>query len=143
MTNLWAPNAFLIRHIYSGYYGAPQEISPFMRIGLSAATILSISFVLILAVFGFAGAKVDFFFLSVLCYLVLTVAMISLTVSLSRYRVPVMPFLMIFAAHFLANPDARKAIGVSDTRLRIVLVSSLTLLSLWAYRLPSIILSLW
>ncbi len=143
MTNLWAPNSFLLRHIYSGHYGDPYSISPWVRIGLSTVTILCIGTVLILAAFGMMGAKFEFFEWSIVCCLVCTIGMISLTVSLSRYRVPLMPFLMIFAAYFLTKKDCGEAIRCSETR-KIILGCSVSLLMFfWAYRLPSIVQALW
>lgn len=143
MANLWAPNSFLIRHLYSGHYDDPYAMPIHVRIGLPAITILTIGVVLILAAFGIGGAKIDFFCISVVCYVALTVMMISLTVSLSRYRVPLMPLLTVYAASFIADSSCKMRLRKSEARTNVTYVAVFILLMLWAYRLPSVVLALW
>jgi hypothetical protein len=102
MADLWSPNSFLIRHVRLNIYG---KASRFVIGSISLVATLTYALILVAAVLGLAlhqqgenveeKAALKTYVLSMVAYYIL---LHSLVFGLSRFRLPLMPFLMPFAA---------------------------------------------
>jgi hypothetical protein len=103
MGYLWSPNSYIVRHIYTGKYGDPRVMRPALRLAAIYATLGATALVLLLAVPGFFAARGSFAFSVSAAYVVPYTAMIAITPALSRYRLPIMVFAVVYAACFLSQ----------------------------------------
>jgi hypothetical protein len=93
--DMWNPTSFLLRHYVLGGYG---KVNPVIRNAVSWAAVISYLLVVLLGLIGmlmrWRDSRVWFVALMILFHTSLSVAAFGLT----RFRMPVMPFLILLAA---------------------------------------------
>lgn len=106
MKYLWSPTSFPVRHIFWGRYGYTVQRGPTPPL-LAVACLVMISTVamLSLSIPGFFASRLrqPFAFGLTTAYVSTYLAMITLTPALSRYRLPLMVFAVLYAAFLLAD----------------------------------------
>lgn len=143
LANLFAPNSFLIRHLYAGYYGPVKEIPRPVRYSVVFGTMLWIMLVLGCAVCGLLTAS-NLYFLGIsLIYSACTIGMVLLAVSLSRYRLPLMIFGILYSAKFLSDVTAHRFRFDSPAQSRGLFAVAIVLVALWSIRVPGILAETW
>jgi len=107
--DLWNPTSFLLRHFRLGAYG---DVPPVVEAVISWSAIVSYMAVVVLGALGLVTSRRNPAAWLVLG-LVLTVTVLHAVVfGLTRYRLPVMPFMIIFAAQGLIWLNARVRSGM-------------------------------
>jgi 4-amino-4-deoxy-L-arabinose transferase-like glycosyltransferase len=134
--HFWTLDSFLLRHLRNDWYGkgVPGWVTPLV-------TLLAAGFFAILALTGLAGllTALEFPVLRLgLLLLLQSLFLFGATYALSRYSVPLRPFLAVGAAVLLAGPvtpaERWRALGGAH---RLLTVLALVLLSLnWLRDLP-------
>lgn len=104
LIDLWNPTSFLMRHFVVGAYG---PVSPALRQLASAAAVLSYLLVMALAAAGLWLARRHPAAWLVLAMAALTSAISAVAFGLTRFRLPLLPLLAIFAAHAVVYGVAR------------------------------------
>lgn len=94
LVDMWNPTSFLLRHFELGAYG---PVAPSVRIAISVAAVGSYVGVALLAVVGAAARLHDRRVWLVLALVAYLSAIAALAFGLTRFRIPLMPFLMILA----------------------------------------------
>ena len=106
LADMWNPTSFLVRHLEMGAYGnVPEGIRTF----LIAAAAASYLFVLFFAGLGLIGGRSDRRVWLVVLSLVYFSAISALAFGLTRFRLPVMPLLMLVAGLGLARLRRRES----------------------------------
>ncbi|WP_436717728.1 glycosyltransferase family 39 protein [Roseiconus lacunae] len=111
--DFFAPNSYLIRHLYMGYYGDPLAMKRDVRLAIVITCMTSIIGFLLFGVLGFTAefpalselrstVPGKLFFWHAVVYSILTILMVILAVSMSRYRLPLMVFCVVFTARWAA-----------------------------------------
>ena len=143
MGYLWSPNSFVIRHVYRGKYGSPQSLGAPLRIGVAIAVMSSTALLLLLAIPGFLASRDRLMAALTVSYVLPYTLMITITPALSRYRLPMMIFAILYAACFLA----RGSEGWTTLRQPRVwapcLVVWTALAFAWSARVPQVVSALW
>jgi 4-amino-4-deoxy-L-arabinose transferase-like glycosyltransferase len=143
MGYLWSPNSYVIRHLYIGKYGAPQKIERWQRLLTSYTVMAATALVLLLAIPGAFASRGSFLFYVTTAYVVPYTLMITITPSLSRYRLPLMVFAVLHAACLLGRGGAaprqlaRREVWIPT----LVLWGALAVA--WGVRLPEVVAALW
>ncbi|WP_197455950.1 ArnT family glycosyltransferase [Stieleria neptunia] len=149
-----APNTFLIRHLYMGYYGRPKGMSKSVRLLVVSIAMVSISGLLCLGVLGavrsMPASKPDrwrsnqgrFLLLSV-SYFVLTLLMIIVAVSVSRYRLPVMLACVVFASRSIVGPANESDTKSRSCRKYVVILCLACIVAAWVFRAGTILDAAW
>ncbi|MEZ4214981.1 MAG: glycosyltransferase family 39 protein [Myxococcota bacterium] len=109
LVDMWNPTSFLLRHFELGAYG---PVSPAVRMAASAAAVVSYLAVALLAVVGLAAGLHDRRMWLVLAFVGYLSAVSALAFGLTRFRIPLMPLLMLPAAaalERLVTPRGRAA----------------------------------
>jgi 4-amino-4-deoxy-L-arabinose transferase-like glycosyltransferase len=109
LVDMWNPTSFLLRHFEIGAYGS---VSPTARAVVSVAAVLAYLSVCALAAAGIGGAAADrrvWLLLAIVAYFS---AISALAFGLTRFRLPLMPLLMLPAA----LPLARRARVAGSSR---------------------------
>lgn len=96
LLDLWNPTSFLMRHFLVGGYGS---VSPAVRHLAGAAAVLSYLFLMALAVAGLVLARRRPVAWLVLLMAALTSGISALAFGLTRFRLPLIPLLAVFATH--------------------------------------------
>lgn len=141
---LWSPNSYLLRHIYVHQkYGPPQQMAAPLRLGAVYATLLSTIALSLALVAGLFFSRVGVFHVLTGIYLFAYMGMITLTPSLSRHRLPLMLFAVVFAGAWLAG-----RVSVRDGQQNRVAAAGaaaclIALLVVWAVRLPPLLERVW
>ena len=142
LLDLTNPTSFLLRHARWGLYG---DLSKGSITVLTVLVVVSFVGVALLTVLGLVGTPVwaahrpfasrsrQFFLMLVL----LSLAMHSITFGMSRYRLPLIPLAMPFAA--LAWSRRNDWVRLSKRRWRVVAVLWLVLIAFWARRIPPLL----
>jgi len=113
LIDLWNPTSFLLRHFRLGAYG---DVSPVVEVAISWTAVLSYLAVLLLGALGLVTSRRDPYAWLVLGLLVMVTALHAVVFGLTRYRLPMMPFVMIFAAQGIVWLRARTGGGGSGNR---------------------------
>ena len=124
---LWGPNSFVIRHLRLGIYGKnfatggwPIKIYPPENMALVKAVTLivtlSYSFVIITGLLGMIFHKPSKKSLSLILYIIFSTAIISFLLGMSRYRLKLMPFIIIFSAYGICH--VKEIVKAPDRKLR-------------------------
>ena len=104
LVDMWNPTSFLLRHFELGAYGpVPERVRGFV----SAAAVLSYGAVCLLALVGVVRARSDRRVWLILLFVVYFTSVSALAFGLTRFRLPLMPLLMLLAAIPLVRPTAR------------------------------------
>jgi 4-amino-4-deoxy-L-arabinose transferase-like glycosyltransferase len=101
--DMWNPTSFLLRHFELGAYG---EVSAPVRAAISALAVLSYVAVLALAVVGVGMAVADRRVWLILALALFFSAISALAFGLTRFRLPLLPLLMLLAALPLTRRSA-------------------------------------
>lgn len=147
---LWSPNSFFVRNIYKGdvggkrpKYGRPERMQPLLRVGSVYLVMGATAFAILCLLVGVFAAKDPVIKGLAVTYCGTYCAMITLTPALSRYRLPLMLFAVIYAGAFLA-----RVVRVSDLQGSVPRMYGATLLVggmvlLWVLRLPNVLANVW
>ena len=141
MRDLWSPTSFVIRHIYWNRYGSVERMSPTLRVAVVYGLIAFTMAALLVAVVGLFASRRrhPFVFGLTVAYVVPYLAMISLTIGLTRYRLPLMVFALLYAGYGLAE---RRELGSelrSPGAAVPVLATTATLAALWWGSVPELL----
>lgn len=104
LIDMWNPTSFLLRHFELGAYGPVPEL---VRWFVSGAAVLGYGAVCLLALVGVVRARSDRRVWLILLFVVYFTSVSALAFGLTRFRLPLMPLLMLLAAIPLARPTAR------------------------------------
>jgi len=104
--DLWNPTSFLLRHFQIGAYGPTNRIAEWV---VSWAAVLAYLAIAPLAVAGFVLARRDPRVWLVASLVLYTAAIHAVTFGLTRFRLPLMPFAILLAAH--AIHEAARRVG--------------------------------
>jgi len=104
LVDVWNPTSFLMRHFEVGGYG---PVSPGARHLISAAAVISYLLVMALATVGLFLARGQPEAWLVLLMVALASGISAAAFGLTRFRLPLIPLLAIFAAHALVWVAAR------------------------------------
>lgn len=143
MGYLWSPNSFAIRHLYRGKYGPPERFGAVLRITIASVVMAATAAILLLAIPGFFGSRDALGAAFATAYVLPYSLMITVTPALSRYRLPMMIFAVLYAACFLA--DGRAALERLK-RARVWVPSAILWIALavaWNARVPEVVAALW
>ncbi|HUU82048.1 MAG TPA: glycosyltransferase family 39 protein [Phycisphaerae bacterium] len=99
MWDMWNPTSFLIRHLRLGAYG---PVSPIVEGVITWAAGITYLLVMILGVIGWSRRWWDARAWLVLLLLLFHCAIYAAAFGLTRFRLPLMPFIILFAANGLA-----------------------------------------
>jgi 4-amino-4-deoxy-L-arabinose transferase-like glycosyltransferase len=102
--DLWNPTSFLMRQFRLGAYGT---VHPITETTLSWMAVVSYVLVMVFAVEGAVTTRRDRHTQLVMLLVVMTTAASILTFGLTRFRLPVVPFLALLAAHGMFALSAR------------------------------------
>jgi len=94
--DLWNPTSFLMRQFRLGAYGPAHPITETL---VSWLAIVSYVLVMVFAVEGAVATRRDRHTLFVMSLVLFTTAVSIATFGLTRFRLPMMPFLALLAAH--------------------------------------------
>ncbi len=106
--DLWNPTSFLLRHFRLGAYG---EVSPAIEASVSWAAVLGYLAVAFLGVAGVVLRRRDPRAWLVVALALYVTAIHVVVFGLTRYRLPLMPFAMVFAGVALAWVAERSRAG--------------------------------
>jgi 4-amino-4-deoxy-L-arabinose transferase-like glycosyltransferase len=106
LTDMWNPTSFLVRHLEMGAYG---NVPGGLHVALIVAASGSYLVVMFFAAFGLVTGLADRRIWGVALLLVYFSAISALAFGLTRFRLPVMPLLMLVAAVELARMRQRSA----------------------------------
>jgi hypothetical protein len=116
LADFFTPLSFIVRNLRISNYRSWLETKSARRI-VSIAAVLEVTFVMLTAFWVIVPARGDpvgtRFLLSIMGYFVLT----GLLVSMSRYRVPIVPILIIWSAHAVTG-GARQVLDQRAARWR-------------------------
>ena len=136
LADLWAPASFFVRHVALGRY----DSSPLAALPLRALVVWALVCPLFLIPLGWAGLlaavrdrAARWLFGSVLLYFTAS----GLIVAMSRFRLPMVPFLIVLAAGLLANGVHERARNGRTAALVTALAGAL--LFLWWVDLPEVL----
>ncbi|OGL38623.1 MAG: hypothetical protein A2042_03375 [Candidatus Schekmanbacteria bacterium GWA2_38_11] len=101
LCDFWNPTSFLIRHMRAGYYGVKPGLA-LARV-ITLVTVGSYIGVIIFGIFGFFYSKNDLikvlFLFLIFYYILIHMVMFGM----SRYRLPIEPFIMVYASYAILN----------------------------------------
>jgi len=146
MSYLWAPNSYLLRYLYLAFppgqnwkYGPAERMDPGLRRGVAYASIGSTVVLALGLVLGLFGSRARTAVAMTATYVLAYMGMIALTPSLSRYRLPLMIFAVVWTAALLAR-DSRPGRLRGRPGLAAGAFAALAALAvLWSMRLPAIL----
>lgn len=101
LVDMWNPTSFLLRHFEIGAYG---DVSRPVRVGVSAVAVLAYAAVCVLASAGVVLAVADRRVWLLLACVAYFSAVSALAFGLTRFRLPLMPLLLLLASLPLARP---------------------------------------
>jgi 4-amino-4-deoxy-L-arabinose transferase-like glycosyltransferase len=108
--DVWNPTSFVMRHLFKDGYG---EIPPLVESALSWACVLAYLAVLLFALPAMWMHRHDAFTSLVLLLVYYYTAIHAVTFGLTRFRLPIMPFLMVLAGvGWVAWRDRKRSGGV-------------------------------
>jgi hypothetical protein len=99
----WGPNSFLLRSVYlESYPGGPlgRDAYPVVKVLVLASCIGSVAFALLALGRRWRGPGLEI----IVLYAVFATALHAAAVASSRYRLPLMPLLIVLASVWLAHP---------------------------------------
>ncbi|MBZ0113319.1 MAG: glycosyltransferase family 39 protein [Thermoanaerobaculia bacterium] len=141
LLDLVNPTSFLVRHARWGLYG-PMSLGSVLL--LTLLVVISYTAVVLAAAAGLIAfpnrdlpppsALARQLVIALILY---TLALHAITFGMSRFRLPLLPFLFPFAA--LAWSRWREALAVSTLRRRAVLLTWALLILAWAWRMPPLL----
>lgn len=105
MVDMWNPTSFMIRHFRLRAYG---EVHPVVENAATIAAAVSYLLVLPLGIVGLALALRDSRIWLVVLLIGFFTGIAALAFGLTRFRLPLMPFFLIGAAHLLQLVRARR-----------------------------------
>jgi hypothetical protein len=96
LVDLWNPTSFLVRHLWFGAYG---PVDPAIEWAIIWAAITSYVLMMILGVIGWCRYWRDGRAWLVLLLVLYFTGVHAVTFGLTRFRLPLMPFIILLAAH--------------------------------------------
>lgn len=130
------PQTYIVRHCRLGYYTGWLKRAGYRRIVvvtalLAAVFLMSTAWAGIVSAPGYRLARV--FLLSIILYFMAT----ALLVANSRFRIPTVPFLIVFSAAWLANRPWRFA--NSRSMMAVIVTGLLVLTGLWMLNMDGVL----
>ena len=98
IVDMWNPTSFMIRHFQRGWYG---DVDPRIEFVLTWAAVLSYVVVMCLGIFGFILWWRDERAWLIVLMVFFYTAISAVAFGLTRFRIPLIPFVMVLAAHGL------------------------------------------
>ena len=144
LSYLWSPNSYVLRCLYvHDKYGPPESLSPAFRLGLVYSILLVNAALTVGLIVGLCFSRPTPLHALAVAFGAAYMAMLTLTPSFSRYRLPLMVFAIVFSAAWLAGqaPLAERARRPVATGL--AAAGALLLLLVWIVRLPPVLELAW
>jgi len=135
---LWTPSNFLIRHLRARYYAPPP--GPLATQLLTTASVAAFLLLSVLAVAGLAAAPAGAGRRLTLALVAFYLLIHAVIFGMSRYRIPLLPILFVYAGLALAEPRATlRALTRSRRAFAAAALAIVLMGAAWARDLPRVL----